>query len=78
MAGGNYTYKRRFGSEETTCYSGRIYREEFLACLKKIFKDKNISNNVAIYGYGNYGHTYSRVLNKIGINIIYAIDRGAE
>lgn len=78
MAGGNYIYKRRFGSEETKCFSGYIYREEVLSQLSALFSENKILGNIAIYGYGRYGHIYKSLLNKIGVNVLYAIDKNDE
>ena len=78
MAGGNYIYKRRFGSEENKCFSGQIYREEVLLQLSALFSDNKISGDIAIYGYGRYGHIYKPILDKMGVNVLYAIDRNEE
>jgi hypothetical protein len=78
MAGGNYSYKRRFGSEETSCYSGNIYKADFLSKIKTQMDALNISQNIAIYGYGKFGHVYEKLLNKLGYNVLYAIDMNAE
>ena len=78
MAGGNYSYKRRFGSEETNCYSGNIYKKELLSRIKIEMESLNIPQNIAIYGYGKFGHIFERLLSKLGFNILYAIDMNAE
>jgi hypothetical protein len=78
MGGGKYTYKKRFGSEETDCYCGIVYNQAFMECFSKVLGQNNISGEVAIYGFGKFGHRYVPMLGKADLKVKYAIDRDAE
>lgn len=73
LGGGNYTYKKRFGAEESVAYSGMIYRKEVFEALNRFFNSNNIKR-IAIYGLGVVGRSFLRVADHLAVNVIYGID----
>ena len=74
LGGGDYLYKRRFGAEEETVYSGRIYRKEVIENINHYFKDNGLEN-IAIYGLGREGTLFWNMRSLFCIKIKYGIDR---
>lgn len=74
LGGGEYEYKRKFGAEESLTYSGTIYRNEFYDNLNRYF-EKNAIKRIAIYGLGNIGHAFLKIIDRLNIELVYGIDR---
>ena len=74
LGGGDYIYKRYYDSEEHLAYSGRIYSAYYYKKLNEFFSENGI-NQVAIYGFGQYGKLFWGNRSKLNVEILYGIDR---
>lgn len=74
LGGGSYVYKKRFGAEAFTAYSGTIYRREIIDGLNGFFKEKGI-HSVAFYGYGVCGHSFLLLSKNLALAVCYGIDQ---
>ena len=77
LGGGAYIYKKRFGSESFTAYSGIIYRKEIINAINE-YLDNNEYKNIAFYGYGVCGHSFKQLSNNLNINISYGLDKNSD
>ena len=74
LGGGNYSYKRYFGTVVNRAYSGIIYSEQFYR-LANIFMKENKIEKYAIYGLGAYGIRFMNGMHKLDAKLSYGIDR---
>lgn len=77
LGGGGYIYKKRFGAESFTAYSGMIYRQEIVGLINNFFTHRSI-RKVAFYGYGVCGHSFYQLSKNLDIDVVYGIDRNSE
>ncbi len=77
LGGGGYIYKKRFGSEHSIAYSGKIYRREIVEALNRFFADRDIKT-VAFYGYGVCGHSFCQLSKNLDIEVSFGIDQNAK
>lgn len=74
LGGGTYVYKKRFGSECSTAYSGKIYRKEIVKAINDYLLN-NGYETVAFYGFGVCGHAFKQFANNLSIRVAYGIDK---
>lgn len=77
LGGGSYIYKKRFGAESRTAYSGMIYRQEIVDEINDYFEHRAI-RQVAFYGYGVCGHAFYQLSQNLSIEVLYGIDRNTD
>lgn len=77
LGGGSYIYKKRFGAEEKTAYSGIIYRPEIMDGINRFFADRQIKT-LAIYGLGVCGNSFLNLKKKLEIEVCYGIDKNSK
>lgn len=77
LGGGDYEYKKRFGAEERTVYSGAVYRKEVFDEVNRFFDAQGI-HTVAIYGLGTGGEEFLCIRDHIKAELIYGIDRNEK
>lgn len=74
LGGGSYIYKKRFGAEAFTAYSGTIYRKEMIDGINAFFQEREI-DSVGFYGYGVCGHSFLQLSKNLALSVGYGIDR---
>lgn len=74
LGGGSYIYKKRFGAEAFTAYSGTIYRKELIDGIDAFFREKEI-DSAAFYGYGVCGHSFLLLSKRLALSVCYGIDQ---
>lgn len=76
LGGGNYDYKRRFGSVETEAYLGHLYSKKSLKNVNDYFLSCGI-RRIVIYGFGKYGHEFLRILKAglLNVQLLGIIDK---
>lgn len=77
LGGGSYIYKKRFGAEEKTAYSGIIYRAEIMEKINCFFADMQVKT-LAIYGLGACGNSFLNLRHKLQSEVCYGIDRNSK
>ncbi len=74
LGGGDYSYKKRFGAESNTVYSGRIYNPRMLEQFNEYLQTFAIKK-VALYGMGMGGKAFLKLVDKLKLELIYCIDQ---
>ena len=74
LGGGEYMYKKHFGAEENTVYSGAVYNQRVFDELNAYFL-KNKIEKVAIYGLGACGREFLKLKDQLQVELAYGIDR---
>lgn len=73
LGGGNYSYKRYFGTNVNKAYSGNIYSNTFYQLANQFIRETGIKN-YAIYGVGAFGKSFLKESGKLDAKLSYCID----
>lgn len=74
LGGGNYSYKRYFGTDVNKAYSGNIYSNTFYQLVNNFIREVGIEN-YAIYGIGAFGKSFLKESGKLDAKLSYCIDK---
>ena len=77
LGGGEYIYKKHFGAEERTVYSGVVYSQRVFYEINTYFL-KNEIKKIAIYGLGAGGREFLKIKDRLHVELLYGIDRDAK
>lgn len=74
LGGGNYSYKKHFGTAVYKAYTGRIYTDKFYDRLNKYMEGKDWLT-YGIYGLGECGKSFLVNVDRIKGKLVGGIDR---